>query len=136
MKDVHAAKVASIQRSIKRARDEYSLAGPQFATNMTHQDAAILNVLRACETAIDLANTLIRERKLGVPPSNRESFRLLAEAGIIPANLAARLQAMVGFRNVVVHRYRDLDVAMLARVITRELDDVLEFSRLVAHLEP
>lgn len=135
MNDVHAAKVASIQRSIKRAREEFSLAGSRFATDLTHQDAAVLNVLRACESAIDLANTVIRERKLGVPPSNRDSFRLLAEAGLVTADLAGRLQKMVGFRNVVVHRYRDLDVAVLASVITRDLDDVLESSRLVAQLE-
>ena len=31
----------------------------RFDTNYTKQDAAVLNVLRACEQAIDLANYLI-----------------------------------------------------------------------------
>lgn len=135
MKDVRAARVASIQRSNKRAREEYSLAGSQLATDLTHQDAAVLNVLRACESAIDLANMVIRERKLGVPKSNQDSFRLLAEAGLMTVDLAGRLQKMVGFRNVAVQRDRDLNVAVLASVITRDLDDVLRFSQPVAQLE-
>jgi len=134
MSDLHVAKVASIQRSVKRAREEFAAAGAGFAEDLTRQDAAVLNVLRACESAIDLANALIRERQIGVPPSNRDSFRLLAEGGVIPADLANRLQKMVGFRNVAVHRYRDLDLAILASVIRTDLDDLLRFTELVARL--
>ena len=134
MNDVDLAKVASIQRSVRRAREEFVAAGANFAEDLTRQDAAMLNVLRACETAIDLANSLIRERQLGAPASNRDSFRLLAEAGIITADLAARAQDMVGFRNVAVHRYRDLDIAVLASVLRSDLDDLLKFSEIVARL--
>lgn len=134
MNDVILAKVASIQRCIQRARLEFAEAGAGFDQDLTRQDAAVLNVLRACEAAIDLANVLIRERQLGIPPSNRDSFRLLAEAGVIPAEMSARLQRMVGFRNVAVHRYRDLDLAILASVITRDLDDLLDFSERVAKI--
>ena len=92
----------------------------------------MLNVLRACETAIDLANALVRERQLGIPQSNRDSFRLLADAGVIARDLAERLQKMVGFRNVAVHRYRDLDVAVLVSVIRSDLEDLLLFAAGVA----
>jgi uncharacterized protein YutE (UPF0331/DUF86 family) len=69
---VTLSKVASIQRAVRRARDEFGAAGPDFANDLTRQDAAVLNVLRACETAIDLAQSLVRERALGVPASNRD----------------------------------------------------------------
>jgi len=134
MSDVHLAKIASIQRCVSRARQEYSQAGISFGTDLTRQDAAVLNIMRSCETAIDLANALIRERELGLPASNRDSFRLLAEGGVIPADRAERLQRMVGFRNVAVHRYRNLDVAIIASVITRDLDDLLAFTERVARV--
>lgn len=132
MSDVRLAKVASIQRSVQRAREEFAAAGDRFKEDLTRQDAAVLNVLRACETAIDLANLLVRERALGVPQSAREGFRLLADANLIPQELATKLQKMVGFRNVAVHRYRDLDLAVLASIIQRDLEDLLRFSALVA----
>ena len=132
MSEVHLAKAASIQRSVLRARQEIAAAGDRFAEDLTRQDAAVLNVLRACETAIDLANAIVRERHLGIPQSSRDSFRLLAEAGAIPAPLAGRLQKMVGFRNVAVHRYRDLDLAVLASVVRNDIEDLLRFAEQVA----
>jgi uncharacterized protein YutE (UPF0331/DUF86 family) len=134
MNAVHLDKVASIQRSIRRAREEFIASGSEFATDLTRQDAAVLNVLRACETSIDLAQSLVRERSLGVPTSNRDVFRLLAEAGLLPGDLSLRLQQTVGFRNVAVHRYRELDLAILAAVITRDLGDLLDFSERVAKI--
>ena len=89
-------------------------------------------MLRACETAIDLANALVREQRLGVPQSNRDSFRLLSEADVINADMATRMQRMVGFRNIAVHRYRDLDVAVLASVIRTDLGDLLQFAEVIA----
>ena len=132
MSEIHLAKAASIQRSVARARQECAAAGERFSEDLTRQDAAVLNVLRACETAIDLANAIVRERQLGIPQSNRDSFRLLADAAVISRDLAERLQKMVGFRNVAVHRYRDLDVAVLVSVIRNDLEDLLRFAEGVA----
>jgi uncharacterized protein YutE (UPF0331/DUF86 family) len=36
---------------------------------------------------------------------------------------------MVGFRNVAVHDYRTLDLDIVESIITRHLDELLEFSQ-------
>ena len=51
---------------------------------------------------------------------------------LVQRDLAERLQKMVGFRNVAVHRYRDLDVAVLVSVIRNDLEDLLHFAAGVA----
>jgi uncharacterized protein YutE (UPF0331/DUF86 family) len=83
----------------------------------------VLNVTRACEAAIDLANMLIRTRRLGVPGDTRESLALLERGGLIPADLSRSLQGMVGFRNIAVHQYLDLNI--VESVIKKGLDDLL-----------
>lgn len=128
------AKIATIERAVARAREEFAAAGAGFANDFTRQDAAILNVLRACEAAIDLANVLIRERALGMPQSSRDSFKLLVDAQVISAALSERLQRMIGFRNVAVHQYRALDPVIVEAVLRRNLDDLLEFGTTVARL--
>ena len=135
MTDVYLGKLSSVERSIHRAREELAAAGEGFRSDLTRQDAAVLNVLRACETSIDLANALVNDRRLGIPQSNRDSFRLLGEAGLIPEPLSSRLQRMVGFRNVAVHRYRDIDVDVLVSIIRKDLDDLLRFTEIVARLD-
>lgn len=128
-------KVASIERAVTRAREEHAAASDTFSVAFTHQDAAILNILRACETAIDIANILIRERSLGIPQSSRDSFQLLANAGLIRSELSDALQRMAGFRNVAVHQYQPLNIAVVETVLVRELDSLLAFGRIVATFE-
>ena len=99
-----------------------------FATNYTRQDAALLNVLRACETAIDLANHVIRAYKLGIPVSSADSFKLLRTEQIIDTRLAERLEKMVGFRNTVIHQYTQTNLRIVEAVIVSELDELLAFA--------
>lgn len=128
MNDVVINKIQNIQRCIRRAREEYQRDPGGFATNYTLQDAAILNVVRACETAIDLANHLIRVRKLGIPVSSADTFELLRAQGVIDPVLADQMKKMVGFRNAVVHQYTKVDLAIVQAVIVTELDKLLAFA--------
>ena len=127
-------KIAAIERSVARAREEFAAAGGAFRNDFTRQDAAILNILRACESAIDLANILIRERGLGIPQSSRDSFKLLADAKLIEPDSSARLQRMIGFRNIAVHQYRALEPAIAEAILSRDLDDLLAFCEAIARL--
>lgn len=119
--DALAQKADRITRCISRARAERA-AATDFASDLTHQDAAILNVQRACELAIDMANMVVAERQWGLPGSARESFAMLHSNGWIDADLAAGLGRMVGFRNVAVHAYDDLDLNIAETVIDKDID--------------
>jgi uncharacterized protein YutE (UPF0331/DUF86 family) len=93
------------------------------------QDAIAANLQRAAEQTIDLANHIIRKEKLGLPKDSRDSFEILVTAGIIPSVLAAKLKGMVGFRNILVHDYRELDLYIMKDVIEYRLDDLIRFTK-------
>ena len=131
MNDVAALKIASLQRCVARAREAHRTAGTGFSSDLDRQDAAILNAIRACDTAIDLANMAIRKNRLGIPTENRESFTVLEREGLVDPTLATRLRAMVGFRNLAVHQYRELDLIIVEHVIQQDLDDLLKFANQV-----
>lgn len=126
--DVILNKAASIERCLRRIEEEYAGNKQNLAANQTKQDAIILNLQRACETAIDLAMYVVSQRKLGVPQDSRDAFRLLQTSGIIPIDLATRMQHMVGFRNVAVHEYARLNLDVVHAIITKQLDDFRTFS--------
>jgi uncharacterized protein YutE (UPF0331/DUF86 family) len=128
-------KAGIVERCVKRAREELA-SSADFASDYTRQDAAILNVERACEAAIDIANRIIRLHKLGAPVSSRDGFALLVAGGVIGQDLADRLVRMIGFRNLAVHQYHKLDIAIVQAVVEKSLDDVLEFSALALRLPP
>ena len=125
MNDIVINKIQSIQRCIARARAEYGADPDSFAENFTRQDAAVLNVLRACEQSIDLANHLIKTQKMGIPTASSESFVLLAEKGVIDRDLSQKLANMVHFRNTIVHQYQNMDIAIVQAVIKTGLDDMV-----------
>jgi uncharacterized protein YutE (UPF0331/DUF86 family) len=129
--DVVLNKAAIIERCVARAREEYAANIEGFASDHTRQDAAILNIQRACEAALDMGQHLIRRDQLGVPQSARDVFGLLAREGHIEQALAERLQRMVGFRNIAVHAYQELQLPIVVAVITGHLVDFTDFSQAV-----
>lgn len=129
--DVLLNKAATVERCVARAREEYAVDPATFATNHTRQDAATLNVQRACEAVLDMGQHLVRREKLGVPQSARDVFDLLARGQWIEQPLADALKKMVAFRNIAVHDYQSLLLPILVDVITQHLGEFLEFTRIV-----
>ncbi|WP_250458591.1 type VII toxin-antitoxin system HepT family RNase toxin [Microbulbifer litoralis] len=72
-----------IERCVQRVREEYDKNPDTFAEDHTRQDAAILNIQRACEAALDMRQHLIQAEGLGIAQSSRDIFQLLADAGKI-----------------------------------------------------
>jgi len=129
--DVLLNKAATIERCVARAREEYAHDPATFASNYTRQDAAILNIQRACEAALDMGQHLIRREKLGIPQSARDVFTLLAQGSWISAALAESLKHMVGFRNIAVHDYQAMQLPITVRIIESHLDEFLQYSQAV-----
>lgn len=131
MNDVLLNKKVSLERCVRQVREYFRLeTGRPFEEDFLRQDAIAMNLQRAAELCIDMANYLVRKHKLGLPQDSRESFSMLQDAGLIDAELAAHLKGMVGFRNVLVHEYRKLDLNILLEVVEHRLDDLLRFAQL------
>jgi uncharacterized protein YutE (UPF0331/DUF86 family) len=128
MNDVIVNKIQTIQRCVERAREEYNKNPGGFDADYTIQDAAVLNIVRACEQSIDLANHIVKSRKMGIPTSSTESFDLLQRKHVIDGALSERLKNMVHFRNTIIHEYKRTDIGIVRSVITKELDDLLRFT--------
>jgi len=127
--DVLLNKAAIIERCVARAREEYAADPQTFAQDYTRQDAAVLNIQRACEAALDMGQYLIRRERLGLPQGARDVFALLARGGWIDATLVAALQRMVGYRNIAVHQYQELQLPITVSIIQRHLDEFLEYTQ-------
>ncbi|HDX9707899.1 TPA: DUF86 domain-containing protein [Bacillus thuringiensis] len=121
-------KISTIERCIKRIQDVYG-NNPDNLGDYTRQDSIILNIQRACEASIDLAMHIVAEKKLGLPQSSREAFDLLVSAGLISLGLASKLKAMVGFRNIAVHDYQNVNLDIVRQIIEKHLKDFKIFTK-------
>lgn len=123
-------KIATMERCIKRIREEYEGFEAELESNLTRQDSIILNLERLCQAAIDLAAHLVRIEKLGIPQDSRDLFQMLEQKGLITENLSHNLQSMVGFRNLAVHDYQKLNLDIVRSIIKTHLADFQAFAKI------
>jgi len=88
----------------------------------------------ACEAVADAAHHVIADLGLRQPTSYRDAIAVLAEEGYLGPELASRLEGWMGFRNILVHLYLDIDHRRAYRAIRDELDDLRGFAAAMAQL--
>jgi len=125
--DVLINKIAIIQNCLKRIAEEYCGHEKELEFNYTKQDSILLNLQRACEASIDLGMRIIRIKKLEVPQQSREVFTILEKHQLTSKETSQHMQAMVGFRNIAVHDYQRLNMAIVHSILDKHLTDFQEF---------
>ena len=60
----------------------------------------------------------------GELPDRGRVICCVADQGVISRDLCKRLEAMVGFRNVAVHDYEAIDIAILKSIVADRLGDL------------
>ena len=123
-----------IERCIKRINEEYD-NNAENLQDYRRLDCIVLNLQRACEATTDIAMYIVSTRKLGIPQTQKEAFKKLEESGIISSQMSKNMQNMIGFRNIAVHDYKQIDESILKEVIENHLNDFLEFARDILNLK-
>jgi uncharacterized protein YutE (UPF0331/DUF86 family) len=73
----------------------------------------------------------VSDERLGEPDTNRQLFDLLMRSGWISAEQADTMKRLAGFRNVLVHGYQAVDLAIVRDILDRRLDDLLAFVEVI-----
>ena len=130
MSDVLLDKVATIERCLRRVKEEY--AGDEMSLqNFTKQDSIVLNLQRAIEATIDMAMHIVAGEKLGLPQNSRDAFQLLYERNVIDEVMLGRLSSMIGFRNIAVHDYQQINLQILQQIVEHHLEDFTDFIQVI-----
>ncbi|MFC4929910.1 type VII toxin-antitoxin system HepT family RNase toxin [Massilia sp. GCM10023247] len=121
-------KLGIIERCCRRAREEYEKDPTTFVGDLTRQDAATLNVIRAWEAAVEMGDYVIATAGLGVPQDEREVITLLAENGWIEPTLAEDLKRTGEFCRAEWD-YQAAPLPALVTILKRGLDDFGAYGR-------
>jgi len=109
--------------------DPRRLARPQMLASDVREQRFVMHTLQmAAQAALDVASHVVSDDRLGEPETNRELFALLDQAGWINPDLARRMADMAGFRNLVVHGYAKVDMAVVGDIPAHRLGDLLEYA--------
>ena len=81
-----------------------------------------------------IAHHVIADEGYRQPASYRDSMEVLREEGLVDAQLAERLKMWMGFRNVLVHFYLEVDHGRSHDAIRADLGDLEAFAQRMARL--
>jgi uncharacterized protein YutE (UPF0331/DUF86 family) len=122
-----ASRIASVRDAVSRIREILPQEVEPFLTDRTLREVTVLNLFVALQDCLSLAAHWLADSGLDVPQGYAQVFERLGERGVIPADLARRLAAASGLRNLVAHRYGALDWRRIHEIASTRLDDLLAF---------
>ncbi len=123
-------KFAVMNNEIARLRDLGHLTSERLAHDhfLKH---GIERALQICvEVVVDAAQRILALEGQSPAPTAFDALSALESLGVI--SNAARYRAMIQFRNYVVHRYEQVDSAVLVDIVENRLDDLTAFQREVS----
>ncbi len=71
---------------------------------------------------------MVRLHALGIPRDSHQAFTMLVEANILDPQLGKHLEAMVGFRNIAVHNYTEINMDIVRSILDERLVDMKTFA--------
>lgn len=126
-RDVLDAKVESIGRCLKRIEEWKPTSAEELERDYDAQDIISVNLQRVVQLSVDLATHLLTARGWPAPETMADAFASLERQGVLDGDLAERLRRAVGFRNISVHEYEEVDWRLVYRLVSERLDDFRAF---------
>jgi uncharacterized protein YutE (UPF0331/DUF86 family) len=124
------ARLRELSRRLRRIESRRPPSVKALAADEDLQDILARNLEVAIQTCIDIAFHLSGAHG-GVPTTAGEAFAELAKRGLLERSLAERLRRAVGFRNVLVHEYTEVDWKIVMQVIRTGTRDLADFGKAV-----
>ena len=128
-------KLESLRRCIERVETKLPDSLEVFLGDLDAQDIIALNLTRAVQMCVDIAaHWLAENTEVSAPKTMGKAFEALAQAGVITEELASHMRLSVGFRNVMVHNYDDVNWEIVYSICTKHIADFRGFAQVFSRL--
>ena len=127
-----ARQVAAVHDATERIREILPAQREAFAADRTAREIVTLNLFVAIQECLSLATHWLADEGLEVPETYAGVFRALAEHDVLKHDLATRMAAAAGLRNLIAHRYGALDWTLVHDVASNHVEDLLRFCGVLA----
>lgn len=103
----------------------------QILENEDIQDMIDRRMEKAIESCIDIATHIAAGLELPRQEHAADIFLLLGRNNVISKETAKEFSRVVGFRNILVHEYADIDYRLAYSNLDEKLKDLKDFARQV-----
>jgi uncharacterized protein YutE (UPF0331/DUF86 family) len=120
-------KLAELEEYLEQIREFSAISEEEYSGDWKIRRIVERQLQIMIELCIDITGHIISDRKLRVPTSYADTFKSLAEAGLITPDTLDIMGKMAKFRNIVVHQYESVDTAIVIMILRKHLNDFLVF---------
>jgi uncharacterized protein YutE (UPF0331/DUF86 family) len=106
-------KLSALREHAARLERRRPATAEALGTDIEVQDALSMNLLVSVQAALDIALHIASDEGFGVPATYAESFRTLADHGVIDDQTARQLAGMAALRSRIAHGYASVDFARI-----------------------
>ena len=85
------------------------------------------------DTAIDINTHIITELNFIVPDDYYSTFITLGENKVLSPELARKIARSVGLRNMIIHKYGEVDIKRMVDEIKANIGDYIEYKKQVKY---
>lgn len=125
-------KLESLRRALSRVETKCPPTLRQLQSDLDLQDIIVLNLSRAIQLCVDIGTHIIAQSQETAPSTMADTFTTLNSMGLIDEATTASMISAVGFRNVAVHGYDKLDLAIVFAIARTHIDDFKQFARAIS----
>lgn len=130
-------KISQVHQRLARLKEKRDISLESLKSDIDTQDIILYNLQLAIQGCIDIGSHFIADEGWGIAGSFSEIFYILQEKGIIGQDLTDQMVAMVGFRNILVHKYETIRMDIVYNILQMHLTDIEEFLLTITnHLKP
>src|SRR3989344_2633568 len=101
----------------------------EYLENLEARRACEKTIELAIERVIDVLSVIIAEKRFGVPSSEENLIQIAQKRRVLSLPLAKKIQAMKGFRNILVHKYGEVDDEQAYTYLSEERHDFAVFEK-------
>jgi uncharacterized protein YutE (UPF0331/DUF86 family) len=130
--DRASARLARLEELLERLDEVREGGEAAYLADAQLRAAAERHLEVAIQICIDFGMQLAMEQSVRAPESYAGVFAALAQAQMLPKELADRLGAAARQRNLLAHLYLDVDDSQVFASLS-SLDDLRRFAQVVAH---
>lgn len=122
-------KLESLRRCYRRIEEKRPDSAEELQDNFDLQDILSVNIERAVQLCVDIGTHIIANSDFPAPTSLGETFEILEEMEILDSKISNQMKKAVGFRNVAVHAYREINWDIVFHISHEGLGDLKAFAK-------
>jgi uncharacterized protein YutE (UPF0331/DUF86 family) len=127
-------KLERLRRCIQRIEHKRPALLADLVADYDLQDILSVNLERAIQLCVDIAAHIIAAREISAPTTMAAAFESLQVLQVLSPELATSMKKAVGFRNIVVHNYQEIDWEIVFNICHHKLNDFRAFAQAIVHL--